>query len=162
MGGMADPAPVAQTFFVDEEVQAKYVLDGIITVVDAKHIVQHLDEKKPEGAENESVEQLGFADRILLNKCDLVPDQQELQKIEDRVRAINSHAQLVRCEHSKIDVKNFILNIQGFNIDRVLEMEPDFLKSRSAFAFVSRAGAHFCGRPGRSEGFFFLAPRGSG
>ncbi|CAJ1450880.1 unnamed protein product, partial [Effrenium voratum] len=70
--GMADPAPVAQTFFVDDEIQAKYRLDGIITMVDAAHIEQHLDEEKPEGAENESVEQLAFADRIILNKCDLV------------------------------------------------------------------------------------------
>lgn len=70
--GMADPAPVAQTFFVDDDVKAKYRLDGIIAVVDAAHIVQHLDEEKPEGAENESVEQIAFADRIILNKCDLI------------------------------------------------------------------------------------------
>mmetsp|Transcript_51198 Transcript_51198/g.111564 ORF Transcript_51198/g.111564 Transcript_51198/m.111564 type:complete len:456 (+) Transcript_51198:49-1416(+) len=70
--GMADPAPVAQTFFVDDDIKAKYRLDGIITVVDAAHIVQHLDEEKPEGAENESIEQIAFADRIILNKCDLV------------------------------------------------------------------------------------------
>merc|ERR1712127_1045256 len=70
--GMADPAPVAQTFFVDDDIKAKYRLDGIVTVVDAAHIEQHLDEEKPEGAENESVEQLAFADRVILNKCDLV------------------------------------------------------------------------------------------
>eukprot|EP00752_Nemacystus_decipiens_P012865 g11390.t1 len=70
--GMADPAPVAQTFFVDEDVQKKYRLDGIVTVVDAAHVEQHLDEEKPEGAENESVEQIAFADRIILNKIDLV------------------------------------------------------------------------------------------
>jgi len=70
--GLADPAPVAQTFFMDDKIKAKYRLDGIVTVVDAAHIVQHLDEEKPEGAENESVEQLAFADRIILNKCDLV------------------------------------------------------------------------------------------
>jgi len=70
--GMADPAPVAQTFFVDDFIKANFRLDGIVTVVDAAHIVQHLDEEKPEGAENESVEQLAFADRIILNKCDLV------------------------------------------------------------------------------------------
>merc|ERR1711934_748851 len=71
--GMADPAPVAQTFFVDDGVSAFSYLDGIITLVDAKHIEQHLDEEKPEGVENEAVEQVAFADRILLNKCDLVP-----------------------------------------------------------------------------------------
>ena len=66
--GLADPAPVAQTFFVDEDVSMLCRLDAIITVVDAKHIIQHLDEKKPDGVENESVEQLAFADKILLNK----------------------------------------------------------------------------------------------
>ena len=62
--GLADPAPVAQTFFVDDEIKALARLDGIITVIDAKHIVQHRDEEKPEGAENESVEQVAFADRL--------------------------------------------------------------------------------------------------
>eukprot|EP00903_Cladosiphon_okamuranus_P011381 g10726.t1 len=70
--GMADPAPVAQTFFVDDDVQKDYRLDGIVTVVDAAHVEQHLDEEKPEGAENESVEQIAFADRIVLNKIDLL------------------------------------------------------------------------------------------
>merc|ERR1711975_57961 len=69
--GLADPAPVAQTFFVDDEVAAFCKLDGIVTLVDAKHIVQHLDEEKPEGVENEAVEQVAFADRLIVNKCDL-------------------------------------------------------------------------------------------
>lgn len=72
--GLADPAPVAQTFFVDEDIQKNYKLDGIITVVDAKHVMEHLAEEKPEGVENESVEQIAFADRIILNKTDLVDD----------------------------------------------------------------------------------------
>merc|ERR1712107_42160 len=70
--GMADPAPVAQTFFVDDDVQRMYKLDGIITVCDALHLERHLDKEVAEGAENESVEQLAFADKVLLNKCDLV------------------------------------------------------------------------------------------
>merc|ERR1719461_2399619 len=73
--GLADPAPVAQTFFVDEDVREQYKLDGIITVVDAKNITTHLDEEKPEGVENEAVEQLAFADRVLLNKTDLLLNQ---------------------------------------------------------------------------------------
>ena len=72
--GLADPAPVAQTFFVDYSVKAFARLDGIVTLVDARHIEQHLDEEKPEGAENEAVEQVAFADRILLNKTDLVSE----------------------------------------------------------------------------------------
>merc|ERR1719263_1804002 len=79
--GLADPAPVAQTFFVDDDIKSKFVLDGIITVVDAKHIILRLDAEKPEGVENESVEQVAFADRILLNKIDLV-DAAELAPIE--------------------------------------------------------------------------------
>lgn len=75
--GLADPAPVAQTFFIDEDIRSMYNLDGIITVVDAKHIIERLDDKKPEGVENEAVEQVAFADRILLNKVDLLEDVQE-------------------------------------------------------------------------------------
>merc|ERR1719189_2839152 len=105
--GLADPAPVAQTFFVDEEIQAKYKLDGIITVVDAKNIVKHLEEEKPEGVENESVEQLAFADRVLLNKTDLFAEQKDgeemLKKIEGRIKGINSTAQIFRTSYSKID-----------------------------------------------------------
>ena len=86
--GLADPAPVAQTFFADERVAENYNLDGIITVVDAKHIIQHLDDEKPEGIENESVEQLAFADRIMLNKIDLV-NEDELANVESRIKSIN-------------------------------------------------------------------------
>merc|ERR1719264_2184097 len=67
--GLADPAPVAQTFFADDYVQQHFRLDGILTLVDAKHVIEHLDDEKPEGVENEAVEQIAFADRILLNKC---------------------------------------------------------------------------------------------
>ena len=89
--GLADPAPVAQTFFADQRVSNNYNLDGIITVVDAKHIIQHLDDEKPEGIENESVEQLAFADRIMLNKIDLV-DEAELDDVKARIKSINGFA----------------------------------------------------------------------
>ncbi|CAM9426191.1 unnamed protein product [Ectocarpus sp. 6 AP-2014] len=81
--GMADPAPVAQTFFVDADVQEKYRLDGIVTVVDAAHVEQHLDEEKPEGACNEPLEQMAFADRIILNKTDLVGKKDEKKTADD-------------------------------------------------------------------------------
>merc|ERR1711992_414572 len=86
--GLADPAPVAQTFFADDFVQRHMRLDGILTLVDAAHIIQHLDDEKPEGVENEAVEQIAFADRILLNKCDLA-DESELAEVERRIRMIN-------------------------------------------------------------------------
>lgn len=129
--GLADPAPVAQTFFVDEDIQKMYKLDGIVTVVDAKHITARLDEQKPEGVENEAVEQVAFADRILLNKIDLVPEEEELVTIENRLKSINVQAPIVRCRQSAIDVMS-ILNMDAFNIDRILEKEPDFLSPEEA------------------------------
>ena len=123
--GLADPAPVAQTFFVDEKVVERYKLDGIITVVDAKHIVQHVDEEKPEGVENESVEQLAFADRIMLNKIDLVSEE-ELKEVESRVKSINRFAPIYHTENSIIDPKNLI-NIGSFDLEKTLEMDPEFL-----------------------------------
>lgn len=125
--GLADPAPVAQTFFVDDSISAHYSLDAIVTVIDAKHIVQHLDEEKAEGVENESVEQIAFADIILLNKCDLVPERPELQKIIDRIKSMNKGAEIIETVQSKVDPKR-LLNRDAFNLERVLEMEPDFLE----------------------------------
>jgi G3E family GTPase len=87
--GLADPAPVAQTFFVDEQVQESYSLDAIITVIDSKHIMQHLEEVKAEGVENESVEQVAFADIVLLNKTDLVT-REELEVIKAKIASINA------------------------------------------------------------------------
>ena len=123
--GLADPAPVAQTFFVDERVTERYYLDGIVTVVDAKHIIQHLDEEKPEGIENESVEQLAFADRIMLNKIDLV-DEDGLAEVESRIKSINAFAPITRTQNSIID-PNELINIGAFDLDRTLEMDPEFL-----------------------------------
>merc|ERR1711939_117235 len=110
--GMADPAPVAQTFFVDDDVKSFSRLDGIITLVDAKHIEQHLDEEKPEGAENEAVEQVAFADRMILNKVDLVSED-DLQRVEGRIRAINKFAPIQRTHKSVVSVDT-VLNIKGF------------------------------------------------
>jgi len=124
--GLADPAPVAQTFFMDDQVAAACRLDAIITVVDAKHIIQHLDEVKPEGVENEAVEQVAFADRIVLNKIDLVPDTVEIAAVKARIRSINSVATIIESDHSRVDA-NLLLGINGFSIDRVLQQEPDFL-----------------------------------
>ena len=121
--GMADPAPVAQTFFVDEKVSAFTRLDGIVTLIDAKHIEQHLDEKKPEGVENEAVEQVAFADRLILNKCDLVEDEASLARVEGRLRALNAFAPILRSTKSVVDVSQ-VLDIKGFDLTRTLEMDP--------------------------------------
>jgi G3E family GTPase len=123
--GLADPAPVAQTFFVDDEVRSQLSLDAIVTVVDAKHLIAHLDDDKPEGVENEAVEQLAFADRVLINKVDLV-DEAELAEVERRVRGINATAELIHSERSRVDLDR-ILGVGAFDLRRVLETDPTFL-----------------------------------
>ncbi|OWK43562.1 CobW family GTP-binding protein [Fimbriiglobus ruber] len=118
--GMADPGPVAQTFFADDEVRAATRLDGIVTVVDAAHAAQQL------GRSREVTEQIAFADVILLNKSDLVPPA-TLDALEARVARMNSAARVYRTTRSQIDLDK-VLDVGGFNLDRVLEFEPDFLK----------------------------------
>merc|ERR1712178_256794 len=108
--GLADPAPVAQTFFADDFVQQNMRLDGILTLVDAKHIIQHLEDEKPEGVENEAVEQSAFADRILLNKIDLATEE-ELVEVERRIRAINEKVPIKRTINSDVEM-DFILGIR--------------------------------------------------
>eukprot|EP00928_Gymnodinium_smaydae_P053634 TRINITY_DN37582_c0_g1_i1.p1 TRINITY_DN37582_c0_g1~~TRINITY_DN37582_c0_g1_i1.p1 ORF type:complete len:424 (+),score=91.31 TRINITY_DN37582_c0_g1_i1:44-1315(+) len=125
--GLADPAPVAQTFFVDEDIRRAYTLDGIITVVDAKHVLDHLHEEKPEGVENECVEQVAFADRILLNKCDLVDDA-VLEKVQKAVRGINANADIIRSQYGQVDPSKLI-KIGAFQLEKVLEMDPEFLNT---------------------------------
>ncbi len=117
--GLADPAPVAQTFFVDPDVKAAAKLDAIVTLVDAKHFLDHV------GDGHEIVEQIAFADVLLLNKVDLVSPE-ELAVVEDRVRKINGFAPLYHTQNSEIDLKQ-ILNRGAFDLNRILEQEPHFL-----------------------------------
>src|SRR5450631_4138377 len=119
--GMADPGPVAQTFFTDEEVKESFRLDGIVTIVDAKHVGLHFDDMR------EVREQIGFADVILLNKTDLVPPA-DLKKIEALVRKTNPMAKIYRTKNAEIDVAK-VLDVGGFDLKRALELEPDFLKA---------------------------------
>ncbi len=123
--GLADPAPVAQTFFVDERIVDRYKLDGIITVVDSKHIIQHLDDEKPDDVENEAVEQIAFADRILLNKVDLATGG-EIEEVVKRIKGINALAPIYQTENSIIDPSELI-GIGSFDLDKTLEMDPEFL-----------------------------------
>lgn len=97
--GLADPAPVAQTFFVDEELADVCFLDAIVTVVDASHIEMQLGRDRPEGVENEAEEQLAFADKIILNKLDLVPDRSQVEATKLRIRALNplAESEFLRC-----------------------------------------------------------------
>lgn len=120
--GMADPAPVAQIFLIEESVRAFARLDGIVTLVDAKHIVQHLDEAKPDGVVNEAQAQVAFADRLLLNKTDLV-SAEEAACVEARLRGINQTAPIQRCKHSDVSVDR-VLGIHGFDLGRALKVSP--------------------------------------
>jgi len=121
--GLADPAPVAQTFFVEDEIRDRYKLDAIITVVDAVHGMQQLDEH------HEALEQVGFADRILLSKSDLVaPDV--VQLITARLRQMNPRASIKNVHFGKTDI-NDILDIDGFSLEEILKIEPDFLEDVS-------------------------------
>merc|ERR1719350_389785 len=138
--GLADPAPVAQTFFADDFVQKKLQLDGILTLVDAKHIIQHLDEEKPEGVENEAVEQIAFADRILLNKTDLVDSEDELAEVERRIRAINKTVPIRRTTNSEVEM-DFILGIRGFSLDKIIEMDNAFLEDGKEHSHDSRVSS---------------------
>lgn len=123
--GLADPAPVAQTFFVDDEIRERLRLDAIVTVIDAAHVLHHLDEIKPDGVENEAVEQVAFADRMLLNKTDLV-DEGRLVTVEKRLRSINRGADIVRTQNAKVDLDK-VLDIGAFDLQRVLTDDPAFL-----------------------------------
>eukprot|EP00392_Amoebophrya_sp_AT5.2_P019045 g19737.t1 len=140
--GLADPAPVAQTFFVDEAISALYKLDCIVTVVDAKHVEQHLNDEKAEGVENEAVEQLAFADVVLLNKVDLMEgDTAALEQLEKRIKSINSQAPIYRCEQSKVDPKK-LLNVGAFDLNRVLEMDPEFMDTEGEHQHDETVSSH--------------------
>ena len=118
--GLAEPAPVAQTFFTDDEVKTKTKLDAVVTVVDAKHFPLRLEDSR------EAEDQVAFADVILLNKTDLVTPA-ELSAVERRIRDINPFARLHRTKKSEIDLA-LILNKGSFDLQRILELDPHFLE----------------------------------
>jgi G3E family GTPase len=119
--GLADPAPVAQTFFMDENVGAKTRLDAVVTVADAKWLKDRLKDAP------EAKNQIAFADVILINKTDLVTPA-ELAEVEARIRAINPYATLHRTERSKIAIGE-VLGRNAFDLDRILDIEPKFLEA---------------------------------
>jgi G3E family GTPase len=117
--GLADPAPVAQTFFVDEEIGQKYLLDAIVTMVDAKHAPQQLEEH------HEAQEQVGFADRILITKTD-VASADDVQTLRQRLVKMNPRAKIGESAHGVASIDK-LLDIRGFNLNAILDIEPDFL-----------------------------------
>ena len=119
--GLADPAPVAQTFFVDQEVAERTRLDAIVTVADAVHLGAQL------GEHHEAEEQIAFADIVLLNKTDLV-DPDGLGRVEERIRRINPYARIIRTERCGAELDE-VIGLAAFSLERVLAVEPDFLTS---------------------------------
>lgn len=120
--GMANPGPVCQTFFMDDDIAEYFMLDAVITVVDAKHGMETLD------AQTEARNQVGFADRILMSKVDLVSES-ERQALEQRIKAMNPRAPIMPVDFGRCDLKE-ILDIHGFNLNGILEIDPEFLKGR--------------------------------
>ena len=118
--GLADPGPVVQTFFVDEQLKEKLAVNGVVTLVDAKHILQHIDEN------GEAEEQIAFADVILLNKCDLATAE-ELDGLEKRIREVNALATIHRTTRAEIAIDK-VMDVGGFNLDRAMEVNPHFLE----------------------------------
>ena len=118
--GMADPGPVAQTFFLDDAIGEYYLLDSVITVVDAKHAPKQLDEFE------EAQEQVGFADRILLSKTDLVSDE-DAETLKRRLGQMNPRAPMKPVHFGQTPIDD-ILDIRGFNLNAILEIEPEFLE----------------------------------
>lgn len=118
--GVADPAPVAQTFFMDDDVRAASKLDAVVAVVDARHVLQRLEDTE------EAEDQIAFADVILLNKTDLVTAE-ELEAVEARIRSINPYAVRHKTERCAVDLEA-VLDRGAFDLDRILSLDPHFLE----------------------------------
>ncbi len=126
--GLADPGPVAQTFFMDDEIRDEFSLDGIVTLVDAAHIDQQL------GRSDESSEQVAFADVLVLNKTDLVSDE-SLDILESRLRDMNRMARVVRSKQADVSIDT-VLNLSAFDLDQVLKRRPTFLEPEYPFEWT--------------------------
>jgi G3E family GTPase len=126
--GMADPGPVAQTFFVDDELRELFSLDGIVTLVDAKHVQLHIEDS------NECKEQIAFADVLVLNKTDLVSEA-ELDQLERRIKSMNSMAKVLRAQNANVPVAS-VLDVGGFDLERAVAAKPMFLEPEYPFEWA--------------------------
>eukprot|EP01018_Ginkgo_biloba_P015940 Gb_13256 [translate_table: standard] len=115
--GLANPAPIIQTFYAEDKVAENVKLDGVVTLVDAKHAVLHLEQVKPKGVVNEAVEQIAYADRIILNKIDLVGEA-ETNALLQKIKRINGMARVKRTKFGIVDM-DYVLGIGGFDLDRI-------------------------------------------
>lgn len=124
--GLADPGPVAQTFFMDDQVAENYLLDSILTLVDAKHAAQQLNDRQ------EARMQVGFADRIFISKADLV-DAPSLEALTHRIKHMNPRAPITQVNFGQVALKD-VLDLKGFNLNAKLDIDPDFLNADSGHA----------------------------
>jgi len=120
--GLANPAPIIQTFYLEERLAHHLRLDGVVTLVDAKHATQHIEEVKPDGVVNEAVEQIAYADRIILNKIDLVSEA-HVDTLTRQIKRINGMAQVQKAKLAKVNM-DYVLGVGGFDLERV---EADIL-----------------------------------
>jgi G3E family GTPase len=126
--GLADPAPIVYTVQTNSKMSENYFIDSIVCLADAKHIQLHLDEVKPDGAVNEAYQQVAFADKILLNKIDLVtPD--EKKSLKERLAKINKFAITVETERSRAPLGK-ILGLNSFNMESILSVDPEFFETQ--------------------------------
>ena len=123
--GLADPAPIVFTFNSNAIMQDNYRIDSVVCLVDAKHIDIHLDDVKPDGNINEAENQIAFADRIILNKLDLVT-KEELLDVEDRIKSMNSFATLIRTEKSRAPLDQ-VLGLNSFSLEKMIEVDPTMM-----------------------------------
>jgi len=123
--GLADPSPIVFTFNSNSLIQDNYRIDSVVCLVDAKHVNIHLDEIKPDGNINEAEHQIAFADRILLNKIDLV-SAEELEDVEDRIKSMNSFATLIKTEKSRAPLDQ-ILGLNSFSLEKMIEVDPTLM-----------------------------------
>lgn len=140
--GLADPGPVAQTFFMDEEIAEQYLLDSILTLVDAKHAPQQLDDRQ------EARRQVGFADQIFISKSDLVA-QEEVQALMHRLTHMNPRAPQKAVHFGQVAIAD-VFDLRGFNLNAKLDIDPDFLKADAHEAHDHEHGAH-CDHPSHAH-----------
>ena len=126
--GLADPAPIVYTVQTNSKLSDNYCIDSIVCLADCKHLQQHLDEVKPDGSANEAQQQVAFADKILLNKIDLVTDK-EKKALKDRLSHINKFAVVFETERSRAPLDQ-ILGLQSFSMESILNHHPDFFEDQ--------------------------------
>ena len=159
--GLANPAPIIQTFYLEPELQEAYRLDGVVTLVDAKHCELHLADTRQEGVVNEALEQIAFADRLVINKTDLATAS-AVQALERRLRGINAMARMRRTQRGVVDL-DYVLGVGGFDLERVTQdgffsLQPEDEQKKEAEAHGhdhgheehghSHGGAAECGECG--------------